>query len=470
MEWLWFELGGRHLAWCRTTGETREGAPPLPGGGNIEREGGAQKGQQFKFTTSSDGEQERGGLIQSWGSADSKYSSSLGSGSGTSGGEQSLNEERKGECGGEREYNADTSAENRLAEGVALMISELNALVDAVEGRIVEGVTEGLNGVSEFKLDDDVAATSVMGADLHTAGIERESSVSGADQGSKQRRSEDERKNRCGLDHGDQQFRREEGSSSSNGAGGVREQAAGELSIAEHGAAAVRLGEDGRSSEASRVGVREEGGERMGNPLAKADLRRDDEAVRCKKAARLEEKRGEREGWKLRAKIDVLEAQAKGQKKTNEVTVVNEAKVEKMKAKEAERNRKKKERRKERRMKEMRSEFFGGLDVEGELEKAKREVEDMEKRWKAKQKAKRCDARLCQVAWWIIADTAGGYVVKDRMYDRIVRGLKRHSKRYNRKLLGGLGQRGGAGVNDESRRIEDCTETILFREGGFEPD
>ena len=26
------------------------------------------------------------------------------------------------------------------------------------------------------------------------------------------------------------------------------------------------------------------------------------------------------------------------------------------------------------------------------------------------------------------------------------------------------------GLNDESRRIEDCTETILFREGGFEPD
>ena len=52
-----------------------------------------------------------------------------------------------------------------------------------------------------------------------------------------------------------------------------------------------------------------------------------------------------------------------------------------------------------------------------------------------------------------------------RILNLVVRGIQSYSK-----MLGGLGQQSGAGVNDESRRIEDCTETILFREGGFEPD
>ena len=109
MEWLWFELGGRHLAWCRTTGETREGAPPLPGGGIIGEEEDAQKVQQFKFAANSDDEQERGGFGQSWGSADSEYSSSLSSAGderrnlySNSKAKESANEERQGSESGWR--------------------------------------------------------------------------------------------------------------------------------------------------------------------------------------------------------------------------------------------------------------------------------------------------------------------------------------------------------------------------------
>ena len=61
--------------------------------------------------------------------------------------------------------------------------------------------------------------------------------------------------------------------------------------------------------------------------------------------------------------------------------------------------------------------------------------------------------------------TAGGYINKDRAYDEIKR-----SNCVRVEIYGWGVERGGAGVNDESRRIEDCTETILFREGGFEPD
>ena len=99
----------------------------MPGGGNIEWEEDAQKEQQFKFAASSDGEQVRDGFGQSWGSADSEYSSSLSSAGderrnlhSNSKAKESANEERQGSSRGTGNSGAES-----------LHISELVASRDA---------------------------------------------------------------------------------------------------------------------------------------------------------------------------------------------------------------------------------------------------------------------------------------------------------------------------------------------------
>ena len=69
------------LAWNRTFGETRVGAPLPWGGEYIETGGGGRAGQQFKFAACEGGEEGRamfGDSIASCASADSAYRSSVG--------------------------------------------------------------------------------------------------------------------------------------------------------------------------------------------------------------------------------------------------------------------------------------------------------------------------------------------------------------------------------------------------------
>ena len=69
------------LAWNRTFGETRVGAPLPWGGEYIETGGGGRAGQQFKFAACEGGEEGRATFVDSiasCASADSAYRSSVG--------------------------------------------------------------------------------------------------------------------------------------------------------------------------------------------------------------------------------------------------------------------------------------------------------------------------------------------------------------------------------------------------------
>ena len=127
MDWLVFEHGGRVLAWNRTFGETRVGAPLPWGGEYIETGGGGRAGQQFKFAACEGGEEGRamfGDSIASCASADSAYWSSVGGEAEFRG----LNERRNEEATRGETTACAATADGRLALSE---LSDCSALRDA---------------------------------------------------------------------------------------------------------------------------------------------------------------------------------------------------------------------------------------------------------------------------------------------------------------------------------------------------
>ena len=115
------------LAWNRTFGETRVGAPPLWGGEFIETGGGGRAGQQFKFAACEGGEEGRamlGDSIASCASADSAYWSSVGGEAEFRG----LNERRNEEATRGETTACAATADGRLALSE---LSDCSALRDA---------------------------------------------------------------------------------------------------------------------------------------------------------------------------------------------------------------------------------------------------------------------------------------------------------------------------------------------------